>query len=51
MTPSEEMLLPENVEKLRILMDKYDKMAEEAMLEDQKMRRSIQEDIEQAKKG
>jgi Lon protease-like protein len=51
MTPSEDMLLPENVEKLRILMDKYDKMAEDAMHEDQKMRRSIQEDIEKAKKG
>jgi Lon protease-like protein len=51
MTPSEEMLLPENAEKLRILMEKYDKMAEDAMLEDQKMRRAIEEDIKQAKKA
>lgn len=51
MTPSEEMLMPENAEKLRILMEKYDKMAEDAMLEDQKMRRAIEEDIQQAKKA
>ena len=50
MTPTEDMFLPENAEKLRRLMDRYDKMAEDAIREDAKIRSMIAEDIQKAKK-
>ena len=39
MTPTDDMFLPENAEKLRLLMERYDKMAEEAITEDARLRK------------
>ena len=50
MTPSEDMFLPENAEKLRRLMERYDKMAEDAIREDEKMRKAIFKNTQKAKK-
>lgn len=49
MTPTEDMFLPENAEKLRLLMEKYDKMAEDAIEADKELTRLLEEQMEKAK--
>lgn len=47
MTPSSELFEPGNEERLRLLMEKYDKMAQDAIDAEKEIQRELEEEAKQ----